>query len=111
MRRSEANCRRSQQDVQVLVDDVVVGTFTPAGTSYTSDTTDTFTVTAGPHTIAFQGLSASGDDTAFIDDVLLTQVMTPTTTHLYYSAEGQVIEERQNGTAAADVTHQYVSNT
>ena len=37
--------------------------------------------------------------------------MTPlgsTTDHLYYSADGQVIEERQNGTAAADVTHQYV---
>ena len=31
-----------------------------------------------------------------------------TTTQLYYSAQGQVIEERQNGTAAADVTHQYV---
>ena len=64
----------SQQNVQVLVDDVVVGTFTPAGTSYTSDTTDTFTVTAGSHTIAFQGLSASGDDTAFIDDVEQIQV-------------------------------------
>ena len=31
-----------------------------------------------------------------------------TTQHLYYSAQGQVIEERQDGTAAADVTHQYV---
>jgi RHS repeat-associated protein len=31
-----------------------------------------------------------------------------TTTHLYYSAAGQVLEERTNGTAAADVSHQYV---
>jgi RHS repeat-associated protein len=39
------------------------------------------------------------------------QVSAPTpasTTHLYYSAQGQVIEERQGGTAAADVSHQYV---
>jgi RHS repeat-associated protein len=39
------------------------------------------------------------------------QVSAPTaasTTHLYYSAQGQIIEERQGGTAAADVSHQYV---
>ncbi len=98
----------SQQDVQVLVDGVVVDTFTPPGTSYASYATDAFTVAAGSHTIAFQGLDTiGGDNTALIDDVEMTQV-TATTTHLYYSAEGQVIEERQNGTAAADVSHQYV---
>ena len=80
----------------------------PPGTSYASYATDAFTVAAGSHTIAFQGLDTiGGDNTALIDDVEMTQV-TATTTHLYYSADGQVIEERQGGTAATDVSHQYV---
>jgi hypothetical protein len=50
----------------------VVGTFTPAGTSYQAYVTATFTVAAGAHTIAFQGLdSAGGDNTAFVDYVQL----------------------------------------
>ena len=57
----------------MLVDGVAVGTFTPSGTSYSS-LTATFTVAAGSHTITFQGLdSAGGDNTAFIDNVQLTQ--------------------------------------
>ena len=64
----------SRQNLYVLVDGVVVGTFTPSGTSYQSFTTTVFNVTAGLHTIVFQGLdSAGGDNTAFIDDVALTQ--------------------------------------
>ena len=46
--------------------------FTPSGTSYQSYTTAAFTVTAGSHTITFQGLdSAGGDNTAFIDQVVV----------------------------------------
>ena len=64
------NYQASQQNFNVLVDGNVVGTFTPSGTSYQSFTTAVFTVTAGSHTIAFQGLdSAGGDNTAFIDQV------------------------------------------
>jgi hypothetical protein len=52
---------------------VAEGTFTPSGTGYSS-LTATFTVGAGSHTITFQGLdSAGGDNTAFIDNVQLTQ--------------------------------------
>ena len=62
------NYQASQQDFQVLVDGVVVGTFTPSGTSYKTYTTSMFTVGAGSHTITFRGLdSAGGDNTAFID--------------------------------------------
>jgi hypothetical protein len=62
----------SHQDFRVLVDGVAVGTFTPAGTSYTNLTAN-FTVGAGAHTITFQGIdSAGGDNTAFIDNVRLT---------------------------------------
>ena len=68
-----ANFQASRQDFRVLVDGVVVGTFTPSGTSY-SNLTAAFTVAAGSHTITFQGLdSAGGDNTAFIDNVQLTQ--------------------------------------
>ncbi len=65
------NHQASRQDFQVLIDGVVVGTFTPSGTSYQSYSTSAFTVTAGSHTIKFQGLdSAGGDNTAFVDQVL-----------------------------------------
>ena len=68
--------------LQVLVDGVVVGTFTPTGTSYRSYTTAAFTVTAGSHTIAFRGLNtAGGDNTAFVDAITLTSLATmPTPT-------------------------------
>ena len=68
------NCQASRQDFSVLVDGVVVGTFTPSGTSYQGYTTAAFTVAAGSHTIAFQGLdSAGGDNTAFVDAVAVVQ--------------------------------------
>jgi hypothetical protein len=68
------NYQASQQDFSVLVDGMVVGTFTPSGTSYQSFTTASFTVTAGAHTITFQGLDrAGGDNTAFIDQVTVAQ--------------------------------------
>ncbi len=61
------NYQASRQDFNVLIDGSVVGTFTPSGTSYQSYSTAAFTVTAGSHTIAFQGLdSAGGDNTAFV---------------------------------------------
>jgi hypothetical protein len=64
------NFQASRQDFQVLVDGAVVDTFTPSGTSYQTYTTSAFTVTAGTHTIKFQGLdSAGGDNTAFFDAV------------------------------------------
>jgi hypothetical protein len=66
------NHQASQQNFNVLIDGTVVGRFTPTGTSYQSSMTSSFTVTAGTHTIEFQGLdSAGGDNTAFIDAVAL----------------------------------------
>ncbi len=70
-----ANIQAVQQDFQVLLDGSVVGTFTPAGTSYATSTTAAFTVGAGSHTITFQGLNSAGvdnttiDNTSFLDDV------------------------------------------
>ncbi|MGZ3396360.1 MAG: PQQ-dependent sugar dehydrogenase [Isosphaeraceae bacterium] len=66
------NFHTSREDFEVLLDGVVVGTFTPSGTSYSRYSTAVFTVTAGPHTIAFQGLdSAGGDNTAFVDQIVI----------------------------------------
>ena len=57
---------------------MVVGTFTPAGTSYASFTTAAFALVAGTHTITFQGLdTAGGDNTAILDNVQLTQAPAP----------------------------------
>ena len=67
------NHQASRQNFNVLVDGVVVSTFTPSSTSYQGFSTAVFHVTSGSHTIAFQGLdSAGGDNTAFIDDVAIS---------------------------------------
>jgi hypothetical protein len=69
------NWNQGGQAFQVLIDGVVVGTFTPAGTDYTLYTTNPFAVTAGVHTISFLGLNPlGGDNTAFIDSVRLNLV-------------------------------------
>jgi hypothetical protein len=66
------NFQASHQDFEVLVDGTVISTFTPSSTSYLSYSTAAFTVTAGLHTITFQGLdSAGGDNTAFVDAVAI----------------------------------------
>jgi hypothetical protein len=67
------NYQASRQDFDVLVDGALVGTFTPAGTSYQALSTATFTLAAGSHTITFRGLdSAGGDNTAFVDKIAIT---------------------------------------
>jgi hypothetical protein len=60
------------EDFQVLVDGQVVGTFTPSGAAYQSYATAAFTVSAGSHTITFQGLdTVGGDNTALIDRIAI----------------------------------------
>src|SRR5262249_44456353 len=63
----------SSQTFQVLIDGVVVGTFTPSSPSYVTFATSTFAVAAGVHTITFVGLNPNGgDNTAFIDQAVLS---------------------------------------
>jgi hypothetical protein len=70
-----ANVQDSSQTFALEIDGNVVGTFTPAGTSYSAYTTDSFTVTAGYHAISFVGLNPNGgDNTAFIDGVFTSLV-------------------------------------
>ncbi len=70
----------SYESIEILVDGEVVGTATPcspargnypAGTTYGAYSTSDFTVTTGVHTVAFVGVSPTGDNTAFMDEVQL----------------------------------------
>lgn len=59
------------QSFNVLFDNTIVGTFTPASGTFASYTTNSFAATAGTHTIKFAATTTTGDNTAFIDDVML----------------------------------------
>jgi hypothetical protein len=62
------------QKLQVLVDGNVVGTFsTLTGSAYQTLTTNSFTLTAGSHIVTIKGTNTSGDNTALIDQVTVTQ--------------------------------------
>jgi hypothetical protein len=69
------NYQDSSQRIAVLIDGVMVDTFSPSGSSYVFHTTDTFSVSAGAHTVTFVGLDqGGGDNTAFIDQVRVYSV-------------------------------------
>ncbi|MGZ3353985.1 MAG: C2 family cysteine protease [Isosphaeraceae bacterium] len=72
------NFGTSNEEVQVEVDGTVVGTITPASTSYATYTTASFNVTAGSHTSTFVGVDPTGKDyTAFLDQVSI-DIVSPT---------------------------------
>jgi hypothetical protein len=63
----------NSQDFRVLVDGQVVGTFQPSSSTYSSYSTNSFSVSAGTHTLVFEGLnSVGGDNTAFVDAITIT---------------------------------------
>jgi hypothetical protein len=69
------NFQASYQTIAVLIDGNLVGTFTPADTSYTAFTTMTFSVQAGVHDLSFVGLDPDGyDNSAFIDQLSINLV-------------------------------------
>src|SRR5262249_38055478 len=72
------NFQSGSQAIQVQIDGVGVGTITPTGTSYATYSTNSFTVTAGTHTLAYVGLNPSGgDNTAFLDQVAISPASPP----------------------------------
>jgi RHS repeat-associated protein len=91
----------SAQTFQVVVDGTAVGTFTPAGPTYADRATTDFTVTAGAHTILFQGLNPNGgDNTALIDQVRILArdgVHRPITYYDYDNLDEVVAAERYDG--------------
>jgi uncharacterized repeat protein (TIGR01451 family) len=73
-----ATFQSSSQTIQVRVDGVAVGTFTPSGIAYSALTTGVFAVAAGIHTVAFVGLNPNGNDnTAFIDQASINAAPPP----------------------------------
>ena len=61
----------NSQTIEVLFDGTPIAFTTPTGTSYTNYTTNDFVATTGANTLTFKGLSG-GDNTAFIDQVVLS---------------------------------------
>jgi len=61
-----------KQTLDILIDDVVIGTFQPASAVWAKYATPTFAVTAGNHKLAIKGTNTlGGDNSAFVDDVKL----------------------------------------
>jgi uncharacterized repeat protein (TIGR02543 family) len=63
-----------QQTVQVSLDGVTLGSFKAVGTTFEAFSTPVVTPGAGIHALKFQGLNLSGDNTMFIDNVILVAV-------------------------------------
>ncbi len=72
------NIQASAQTFQVLVDGTVIGSFNDlVGTSYATLTASSFTVSAGSHTLAFQGTDLNGgDNTVFLDQITVSMLST-----------------------------------
>ncbi len=68
------------QTYLVELDGSTVGTFsTVSGQVFTLETLALTGVSAGPHALTFQGLSTTGDESAFLDNVSLVTVPEPAT--------------------------------
>ena len=64
--------RRPIQPLQISVDGNAVGTpITPASANFAVSTSASFTVGAGSHTLQFATTSSSGDNSSFIDAVVI----------------------------------------
>ena len=60
------------QSINVLLDSIVIGAFTPTGFTYLDYATSLISVLAGTHTLTFTGMNSVGDNTAFIDNLRVT---------------------------------------
>ncbi|WP_322922462.1 chitobiase/beta-hexosaminidase C-terminal domain-containing protein [Paenibacillus campi] len=79
------------QTFDVYVDSQKVGSFAPQSSSFSTLTTNAFTVTAGKHTVKFVATSNTGDHTAFLDKMIIREAAsTP-------DPETPVAGELQNG--------------
>ncbi|WP_217594669.1 cellulase family glycosylhydrolase [Cohnella sp. GbtcB17] len=61
------------QTFNVMFDSTLIGTYTPSTGTFATFSTNNFAASAGPHTISFVG-TTTGDNTDFIDDVVLSAV-------------------------------------
>ncbi len=61
------------QTFDVYVDSQKVGSFAPQSSSFSTLTTNAFTVTAGKHNVKFVATSNTGDHTAFLDGMIIRE--------------------------------------
>jgi hypothetical protein len=59
------------QALGVYLDGNLLGSFTPGSTQFESFTTPPIALGAGAHTLRFAGQNTAGDNTAFVDEVVL----------------------------------------
>lgn len=68
-------CNAGGLDIDVYLDSTLLGSFKPAGATYTDMSTAPFTTTAGPHVLKFVGRNSSGgDNTALLDSVSIDRL-------------------------------------
>lgn len=61
-----------KQTIDILFDDVVIGSFQPTSSVWAKYATKTFTATAGDHKLTIKGTNTfGGDNSAFVDDLKL----------------------------------------
>jgi Putative esterase len=60
------------QTIKVILDDSVIGAFTPAGTNFVKFTTAPFMANAVEHELIIAGINPAGDSTALIDCVRIS---------------------------------------
>lgn len=64
------------QSMNLLLDSVLIGSFTPTGVTYLDYVSSLVGVLAGTHTLTFVGLNNVGDNTAFIDNLRVSSFST-----------------------------------
>lgn len=59
-----------KQTIDILIDDVVIGSIQPTSNAWAKYTTPTFAITAGDHKLTIKGTNNfGGDNSAFVDDI------------------------------------------
>ena len=68
------------QSLLIFMDEQLVGSYTTGSIFFHSVSTSDFSLAAGTHLVTIKGLNASGDATAFLDNIKLDQITTGVTT-------------------------------
>jgi hypothetical protein len=98
-------CNAGGLDVDVYLDSTLLGSFKPAGATYTDMSTAPFTTTAGPHVLKFVGRNTSGgDNTALLDSVSINRLTSnePPTVGVTSPSNNAVYTAPVNVTITAD---------
>lgn len=75
MRFQAARRYGTPQPIRASMDGATIGTYTPLSNSFELITTDSFTATAGNHSIQFAATDNSGDKTTFLDQMTIVGSM------------------------------------